>query len=101
MNSAFTTPMLFPYDPDKFWDHLRLIVREEIVKKDIGQAGSVSYETPGLTYKPLLKIAEVCGYFMISRPTVYEWIKDGKLKPYKIRRRVYFLWNDVQELLKA
>lgn len=36
-------------------------------------------------------MAEVCVIFQVSKPTIYDWIKNGKLKPYKIRSRVYFL----------
>jgi predicted DNA-binding transcriptional regulator AlpA len=42
---------------------------------------------------------EVCEIFAITPPTIYDWIKHGKLKPKKIRSRVFFLWNDIQELL--
>lgn len=93
--------MLFPYEPDQFWDHMRSIIREEITKKSKENPAAVSHETPGLTYKPLLKITEVCSFFDVSRPTIYEWIKHGKLKPYKIRRSVYFLWNDIQQLISV
>lgn len=43
--------------------------------------------------------AEVCAIFKVTKPTIYDWIKHGKLKPYKIRSRVYFLWNDIQQLI--
>ncbi|MEO6188797.1 MAG: helix-turn-helix domain-containing protein [Ginsengibacter sp.] len=43
-----------------------------------------------LTYKPLYKIGEVCTIFEVTRPAIYEWIKQGKLKPYKVRSRLYF-----------
>ena len=59
-----------------------------------------SEEPKGLTYKALLKITEVCLFFGVSRPTIYDWIKHGKLKPYRIKRSVYFLWNDIQVLLQ-
>lgn len=92
-------PILFPYEPEEFWEHIRLIIREEITRTSKEKSSGSLTETNGLTYKPLFKIAEVCTFFHVSRPTIYEWIKDGKLKPYKIRRRVYFLWNDIQKLL--
>jgi excisionase family DNA binding protein len=97
MNNSSTTPMLFPYDPEQFWEHMRSLIREEITARQ--KKIVTSEETPGLTYKPLLKISEVCTFFHVSRPTIYEWIKHGKLKPYRIRRSVYFLWNDIQQLL--
>jgi excisionase family DNA binding protein len=93
--------MLFPYEPDEFWDHMRTIIREEIAKSIKEKPAVAIYETKGLTYKPLLKITEVCTFFQVSRPTIYDWIKHGKLKPYRIRRSVYFLWNDIQQLLSA
>ena len=99
INNSTTTPILFPYEPEEFWQHMRVIIREEITKTKKEKLVASVTETQGLTYKPLFKIAEVCTVFAVSRPTIYEWIKDGKLKPYKIRRRVYFLWKDIQQLL--
>lgn len=98
MNSSMT-PMLFPYDPDQFWERIREIIREEIIKATREKPKTPEHETEGLTYKPLLKITEVCTFLRVSRPTVYDWIKHGKLKPYRIRRSLYFLWNDIQQLL--
>src|SRR5438309_8490206 len=100
INNSTTAPILFPYEPEEFWQQMRSIIREEITKtKNEKLAAASVTETQGLTYKPLFKIAEVCTVFAVSRPTIYEWIKDGKLKPYKIRRSVYFLWKDIQQLL--
>ena len=96
--SSGNTPaqILFPYQPDHFWELLRQVVREELEK----QKPNVStMETPGLTYKPLYKIAEVCALFHVSKPTIYDWVKHGKLKPFKVRSRVYFLWQDLQQLI--
>lgn len=101
MNNSTITPMLFPYEPEQFWENMRSIIREEITKTSKEKPTAWPNETQGLTYKPLLKIAEVCTFFHVSRPTVYEWIKHGKLKPYRIRRSVYFLWNDIQQLLSV
>lgn len=99
--SNATVPMLIPYEPGEFWAHLQLLIREEvgkiIVDKKNGKA--VSLETPGLTSKPLYKMSEVCAIFQITRPTIYEWIKAGKLKPLKIRSHVYFLGADIEGLL--
>lgn len=92
-------PMLIPYEPEEFWDKIRLIVREEI-KQQVGRPADKSLlDTPGLKQKPLFKVNELCALFQISRPTLYEWIKDGKLKPVKIRSRVFFLGADVRQLL--
>ena len=94
------TPMLFPFEPAQFWQSLRQIIREEIKQVERLQSVPPAYETPGLTYKPLYKIGEVCTIFQVSRPTIYDWIRHGKLRPYKVRSRVYFLWNDIQQLIQ-
>ncbi len=98
-SEATPTPILFPIDPLKFWDTIRLIIREEVNNVEQKKPVSVSFETPGMTYKPLYKIAEVCNLFQVTKPTIYDWVKHGKLKPFKIQSRVYFLWQDIQQLL--
>ncbi|MBS1654158.1 MAG: helix-turn-helix domain-containing protein [Bacteroidetes bacterium] len=94
------TPMLFPFEPGQFWASMRALIREEInsIKTEKGPTSGF-FETPGLTHKPLFKIAEVCVLFQVTKPTIYDWIKHGKLKPVKIRSRVYFLAQDIQQLL--
>jgi excisionase family DNA binding protein len=96
---AQVTPMLFPYEPEAFWQSIRQIIREEVNSVEKHPPSPPSFETPGMTYKPLYKIAEVCALFHVSKPTIYDWIKHGKLKPFKIRSRVYFLSQDIQQLM--
>lgn len=99
--NASVTPMLFPYEPDKFWEQLQQIIREEVGRLETNKTPpSITTETPGLTYKPLYKMAEVCAIFQVTKPTIYDWIRQGKLKPFKIRSRVYFLWQDIQQFLQ-
>lgn len=98
--SSIATPILIPYDLEEFWISLRRIIREEIANAQATFKPAPTLEVPGMTYKPLFKMSEICAIFEISKPTAYEWIKDGKLKPYKIRSRVYFLWQDIQHLVK-
>lgn len=78
MNNS-TVPILFPYDPNEFWDRIRMIIREEIEKTGDAKVDHDATKVQGMTYKPLLKMAEVCTFFQVSRPTVYDWIKHGKL----------------------
>ncbi len=95
-----TTPMLFPYEPDMFWQQVRQIIREEIRQAEKAAPAALSYETPGMQYKPLYKMAEVCALFQVSKPTVYDWCRHGQLKPVKVRSRVFFLWQDIQKLMQ-
>lgn len=93
--------MLVPYEPSEFWSQIRQIVQEEVYKTQKGKhAISSIMETPGLTEKPLYKISEICSLFNISRPTIYDWVKHGKLRRIKIRSRVYFLGTDIQQLMQ-
>jgi excisionase family DNA binding protein len=101
MENNSVTPMLFPYEPEKFWQMMQQMIREEVSRATANQqAKPISYDTPGLTYKPLYKMNEICSLFKVTKPTIYDWIKHGKLKPHKIRSRVYFLYNDLQGLLQ-
>lgn len=93
------TPMLFPYEPKLFWESFRQIMREELQFAEKEKPVISPMETPGLTYKPLYKIAEVCNIFHVTKPTIYDWVKHGKLKPFKIRSRVYFLSQDIDRLM--
>jgi excisionase family DNA binding protein len=78
---------------------MRSVIREELER--VNKDKATVFETSGLTYKPLYKIAEVCVLLQVSKPTIYEWIKLGMLKPFKIRSRVYFLYDDIQVLLRS
>jgi predicted DNA-binding transcriptional regulator AlpA len=98
MDHLKSTPMLFPIEPDQFLQQIRLVVKEELERFASKQVAA-TYKVAGLTYKPLYKMDEVCEIFAITPPTIYDWIRHGKLKPKKIRSRVFFLWNDIQELL--
>jgi excisionase family DNA binding protein len=98
MNGSPATPILFPYEPEQFWQLLRKIIREEVAHVGVENV-SVSTQTSGMLSKPLYKMAEVCALFHVTKPTIYDWVKHGKLKPYKIRSRVYFLEQDIRQLL--
>jgi excisionase family DNA binding protein len=102
MEKKEAIPILIPFEPEDFWAQMRIIIREEVVKSQKGQFPSNSLlETPGLTEKPLYKIQEICSLFRISKPTIYDWIKNGKLKRIKIRSRVYFLGSDIRSLMQT
>lgn len=93
--------MLFPFEPAEFWAQIRQIIKEEISKANMEKAPSTSLvETPGLTQKPLYKINEICSLFNVTKPTIYDWVKHGKLRRVKIRSRVYFLGSEIQQLLQ-
>jgi excisionase family DNA binding protein len=102
MGNNTSVPILIPFEPEEFWSQIRLIIREEVTRKQREETRQLPIlETPGLTEKPLYKIQEICTLFKITKPTIYDWIKHGKLKRVKIRSRVYFLGSDIKQLMQA
>ncbi len=92
-------PMLLPYEPADFWKRMKELVHEEVTSIVKNKEAITSVHVNGLTEKPLFKVNELCNLFQVSKPTIYEWIKAGKLKPVKIRSRVFFLGSDVMQLM--
>ncbi len=66
-NGNAVTPMLFPYEPEHFWQSMRQIIREEVSSAEKQKTVSPSFETAAMSYKPLYKIAEVCALFHIYK----------------------------------
>lgn len=90
-------PVLFAYDPETFWTQIRQIIREELSRMEKERKPAAL--PPEFTYKPMYRFKEVCSLFQITKPTLYAWIKKGKLKPFRVSSRPYFLLQDIQELL--
>ena len=86
--------MLVPMEPKEFWRRLKSVVEEVVMESK--KAGPVDKHTD----RPLLKAAQICEIFHISKPTIYDWLKQGKLKSVKIQSRRYFHWKDVEELIQ-
>jgi hypothetical protein len=93
------TPILFPYDPEMFWEKMKELVKIEMQRMQSKEPKEVQYTTPGMVQKPLYKAYEVCEMFDISRQTLHQWVKEGILKQYKIKSRSFFLWADLQKLI--
>jgi predicted DNA-binding transcriptional regulator AlpA len=91
------TPMLFPMTPGEFWKQIRTTIEEVVNEKLNKQAASppVSH----LPEKALLKAAEVCAIFRVSKPTLYDWLKQNKLKSFKIKSRRYFSRIDIEAII--
>jgi len=92
-------PILFPISSEEYWHKLSEVMGKLLTEK-LNQ-GSYPATPSGMTTRPLLTIKEVCDLFQITKPTVYEWTRHGKLKPYKVRARVYFLMSDIEALFKT
>ncbi len=93
------TPMLFPITPTEFWKQIRITI-EEVVAEKLSQQ-KISQTNPHLPEKALLKASDVCAIFQVSKPTLYEWLKQKKLKSFKVKSRRYFNRADIDALING
>lgn len=92
--TAQRTPVLIPMDLQDFWFQVRLIIREELLNLKVEHAPPPS---PGFNQIPLLKMEEIQAMFRVSKQTIHDWCKTGQLRKIKMRSRVYFLMDEVQQ----
>jgi len=92
------TPMLFPITPTEFWKQIRTAIDEVVTEKLSQQPLQTN---PHLPEKALLKATDVCKIFQVSRPTLYEWLKQKKLKSFKIKSRRYFSRTDIEAVING
>jgi excisionase family DNA binding protein len=92
------TPMLFPITPTEFWKQIRITIDEVVTEKLSQQLPRQT--TSHLPEKALLKATDVCQIFQVSRPTLYEWLKQNKLKSFKIKSRRYFSRTDIEDVIR-
>jgi excisionase family DNA binding protein len=91
------TPILFPIAPSEFWKQIRTTI-EEVVTAQLRQQ-NLSQANSHLPDKALLKASDVCEIFQVSKPTLYEWLKQNKLKSFKVKSRRYFNRADIDNLI--
>jgi len=48
-NRRAVTPILFPYEPNEYWESIRKIIRKEINSSEKEKPNIPQFETPGLT----------------------------------------------------
>src|SRR5207253_7871032 len=93
------TPMLFPMAPGEFWKQIRTTI-EEVIDEKLSSSIQPPAITSHLPEKALLKATEVCEIFQVSKPTLYEWLKQNKLKSFKIKSRRYFSRADIEAVIR-
>ena len=93
------TPMLFPVSPTEFWKQIKTMM-EEVVEQKLTASARKELPPSHLPERALLKAAEVCEIFRVSKPTLYEWMKQDRLKSFKIKSRRYFSRADIEAVIK-
>lgn len=99
MDGNTSMPILIPLPPEEFWMKIQMIVKEELSLMQKKDESDLCENIFGLNEKSLLKVSEVCMFFSVSKTTIYDWIKKGKLKRLKVGSRVYFLRSDIRDLI--
>jgi len=90
--------MLFPMEPKEFWRKLKEIVEEVVMEQNHYQE---KLSVVNHANRPLLKASEVCSIFQISKPTLYDWMHQGKLQSVLIGSRRFFEWSDIEQLINS
>ena len=72
---------------DRFRELIREVIREEI-------SGINHSET-----KDLIKAKEACDYLMISKVTLYKWMKQGRIIGYYLGTRLFFKKSELEQAL--
>ncbi|OLY94212.1 Helix-turn-helix domain-containing protein [Cnuella takakiae] len=85
-------PILFPYEPERFWEQIRAIIKEELATKE-------AVTTPERTSEEFLPRMEVARMLRVSLVTLNSWVKMG-LPSHKQRGKVYFLQSEVLKYIK-
>ena len=92
-------PMLFPITPSEFWKQIRIII-EQVIDEKLSEQ-KIPSTNSHLPEKALLKASDVCNIFQVSKPTLYEWLKQNKLKSFKIKSRRYFSRADIETVIRG
>lgn len=93
--------IFFSYDPEEFLEELRKVIREEF-KYAIAVFQSKNENVSNRSAESeLMKVRELCQFLKVSKPTIYDWIKCGKLRPIKIQSRIYFFRKEIDQLLNS
>jgi len=93
------TPMLFPIAPSEFWKQIKIIIEKVLAERLTQQ--KISPPNNHLPEKTLLNPSDVCEIFQVSKPTLYEWLKQKKLKSFKVMSRRYFLRAEIEALING
>lgn len=95
------SPVVIVLEQDQLLEKIREVVRAELSAIPRRMYEKAVYEVPGMVQKPLYKAHEVTEMFQISRQTLHQWVKEGILKPYKIKSRLFFLAADLEKLIST
>ncbi len=92
-------PIMFPMEPGMFWQQMKKVVQEVI--SELMSKQPATKQTGTAIQQPLLRLEDLQGIFRVSKPTLYKWIEDGRLRSFKIRNRRFFVREDIEALMQG
>lgn len=93
MEKNSSVPILFPLEPEKFWQQIRSIIQEEVEKIEFKPHSLPENE-------PLLTRKEIAHYLKISLVTLHDWKNRRGLPFHRKGGGVRFLKSEVLQWLK-
>lgn len=87
---------LFPMNPEWFLQYVRRSIREELESIQ-----STTSTTEPSSHTDLLTAKETCIFLDVTRKTLRDWEKQGRLMPVRIGRRVYYRRSDIEKALSG
>lgn len=92
-----TNYIIIPMEISEFWKELKSIV-EQVVLRQIPHKPPV--QLPIERFPTLLKVKEVCELLGVSKPTICEWMREGKIPSLKIGVRRLFDDADIEPVIQ-
>jgi excisionase family DNA binding protein len=84
---------------ERVWKQIRTTI-EEVATEKLNQQ-TLSQTNPRLPEKVLLKASDVCEILQVSKPTLYEWLKQNRLKSFKFKSRRYFSRANIDAIIRG
>lgn len=72
---------------DRFKEIIQEVVRDEIAKLNLSES------------EDFIKAKDACDYLMISKVTLYKWLKEGKIIGYYLGTRLFFKKSELEKAL--
>jgi hypothetical protein len=74
---------------------------KELLKNSINEYLEEIPKSKSYNDDQLIKIGELCKTLNVSRVSVFNWIKNGKIKSYHLNSRLYFKMKDIEAALNS
>jgi excisionase family DNA binding protein len=100
-NYFMTNPQQFQLMLELFAGFIKGCVQQSVSEAMRFEPALIQSTPISSRVEDIIVTKDVCELFKISRPTVNEWMKSGKLPYRRIGRRVYFVRQEVLAALQS